>query len=107
MLHNSAQMVNILAMKDYFLQQKTPKEIGLLLAQRLRRMRRGRHLSQAKLSEQSGISLGALKRFESCGEISLLSLIKLTIALRCDDQLLALFEEVRPRSIKEVIDGQD
>ncbi|MEA4806221.1 helix-turn-helix transcriptional regulator [Acetobacterium wieringae] len=90
-----------------FLTQKTPLEIGILIARRIRSIRKRQKLSQERLSEKSGVSLGSLKRFERSGEISLLSLTKIAIALNCEDELINLFAEQPFLSIQEVIDEQD
>lgn len=90
-----------------FLTQKTPLEIGILIARRIRNIRKRQKLSQERLSEKSGVSLGSLKRFERSGEISLLSLTKIAIALNCEDELINLFAEQPFLSIQEVIDEQD
>ncbi len=90
-----------------FLNQKTPLEIGILIARRIRSIRKRQKLSQERLSEKSGVSLGSLKRFERSGEISLLSLTKIAIALNCEDELINLFVEQPFLSIQEVIDEQD
>lgn len=90
-----------------FLQQKTPSEIGALIAQRLRAIRKKKKLSQQKLSEKSGVSLGSIKRFESSGEISLTSLSKIAIALECENELANLFDALPPQSIQEIIDGRN
>lgn len=42
----------------------------------------------------SGVSLGSLKRFESMGQISLLLLTKLAMALGCADEIRDLFGQV-------------
>ena len=47
--------------------------------------------------------MGSVKRFEQSGEISLLSLIKIAIALDISDQLECLFEDIPPASIEEII----
>ena len=70
-----------------FLKQKTPAETARLLSSRIRDIRKRKKVSQIKLSEKSGVSLGSVKRFEQSGEISLLSLIKIAIALDISDQL--------------------
>ncbi|KAF5071175.1 helix-turn-helix protein [anaerobic digester metagenome] len=90
-----------------FLTQKTPQEINSSIAMRIRSIRKRQKLSQEKLSEKSGVSLGSLKRFERSGEISLLSLTKIAIALNCEDELINLFAEQPFLSIQEVIDEQD
>ncbi|HAZ06663.1 MAG TPA: XRE family transcriptional regulator [Acetobacterium sp.] len=90
-----------------FLTQKTPQEINSSIAMRIRSIRKRQKLSQERLSEKSGVSLGSLKRFERSGEISLLSLTKIAIALNCEDELINLFAEQPFLSIQEVIDEQD
>ena len=87
--------------------QKTPGEIQTLIAGRIRMIRRRRKISQKKLSELSGVSLGSLKRFEQSGEVSFLSLIKIATALGLNRELEHLFEDVPPLSIEEIILGQD
>lgn len=51
--------------------------------------------------------MGSVKRFERSGEISFLSLIKITFALGLNEELEHLFEEAPPLSIEEIIHGQD
>jgi transcriptional regulator with XRE-family HTH domain len=90
-----------------FLNQKTPREIEAIIAERIRSIRKRQKLSQVRLSEKSGVSLGSVKRFERSGEISLFSLIKIAIALNCEDELVNLFADRPFLSIQEVIDEQD
>lgn len=87
--------------------QKTPGELQTLIAERVRTIRRRRKISQKKLSELSGVSLGSVKRFEQSGEISFLSFIKIATALGLNNELEHLFEDVPPLSIEEIIRGQD
>lgn len=87
--------------------QKTPGELQTLIADRIRRIRKRRKISQKKLSELSGVSLGSVKRFEQSGEVSFLSLIKIATALGLNNELERLFEDVPPLSIEEIIRGQD
>ena len=79
----------------------TPVEINTGIAKRVRALRKRRKISQAKLSEMSGVSLGSLKRFESNGEISLLSLTKIAIALGVEHELKELFSNVPFLNIEE------
>ena len=53
---------------------ETAEELDKKLAERMRRIRRRRKVSQQKLSDMSGVSYGSIKRFETTGQISLLSL---------------------------------
>ena len=84
----------------------TPREIDLQLAQRLRRVRRRRKISQQELSTKSGVSLGSVKRFETKGEISLLSLTKIAMALDLQDALIDLFTDIPLQSLEEIKNEQ-
>ncbi|MDC0584715.1 helix-turn-helix domain-containing protein [Bacteroidales bacterium] len=55
----------------------TPNDVSQELAKRHKALRKQLKLSQAELAERSGVSLGSLKRFETTGQISLESLLKL------------------------------
>jgi transcriptional regulator with XRE-family HTH domain len=92
-------------MNEFFLKQKTPKEISAGIAFRMRSLRKLMKLSQERLSGISGVSLGSVKRFERIGEISLVSLAKIAIALSCEDDFENLFSNKPLTSIQEVIDG--
>lgn len=91
-------------MNTFNFMQKTPREIDKLIAERIRNIRKRRKISQKKLSEKSGVSLGSVKRFEQSGEISFISLTKIAIALELDSELEHLFEEVPFLSIEEIMD---
>ena len=80
----------------------TPLEINMGIAKRVRALRKRRKISQAKMSELSGVNLVSLKRFESTGEISLLSLTKIAIALDVQSELKGLFADVPFLTIEEV-----
>ena len=85
------------------LTQKTPDVIQAELAEKVRARRRELRYSQAELARRSGVSLGSLKRFEREHEISLASLVKLSIALGCWEDFDALFARPRYNSIEDVI----
>ena len=82
---------------------ETAEELDLKLAQRVRNIRKRRSISQEKLASMSGVSYGSVKRFESTGQISLLSLTKIAMALDIADELRNIFSEVPYRDIQEVI----
>ena len=82
---------------------ETAKELDLKLAQRVRNIRNRRSISQEKMASMSGVSYGSVKRFESTGQISLLSLTKIAMALDIADELRNIFSQVPYRDIKEVI----
>lgn len=82
---------------------ETAEELDLKLAQRVRNIRKRRSISQEKLASMSVVSYGSVKRFESTGQISLLSLTKIAMALDIADELRNIFSQVPYRDIKEVI----
>ena len=60
-------------------------------------------MSQQKLADRSGVSLGSVKRFEQTGEISLSSLLKIAMVLDCLKDFEKLFEKPEYKSIEEII----
>ena len=56
---------------------KTPTNVIKDTADKLRKIRKQAGYTQKELAERSGVSLGSLKRFESTGQISLESLLKM------------------------------
>ena len=82
---------------------ETAEELDLKLAQRVHNIRKRRSISQEKMASMSGVSYGSVKRFESTGQISLLSLTKIAMALDIADELRNIFSQVPYRDIKEVI----
>lgn len=96
-------------MKDFkfLFNETTPGDINKKIAERIRAIRKRRKLSQKELGEKSGVSLGSMKRFEQSGEISLLSLTKIAIALEIDDEMKNLFTDVPFQSIEEIKNAKD
>lgn len=62
--------------------QKTPKEIMILLSKKTRALREQENMSQRELSERSGVAYASIRKFESTGIISLESLLKICEALK-------------------------
>ena len=92
-------------MNGLFINQKTPNEIAKNLADKIKKHRKKLKISQEILALKSGVSLGSIKRFETKYEISLQSLIKITIALDLDNDFENLFTQKTYTSIDEVING--
>ena len=82
---------------------ETTEEINLKIADRLKNIRKRRRISQKKLSEISGVSYGSIKRFETTGQISLLSLTRIATALDVVNELREIFSQVPYKNIQEVI----
>ena len=94
-------------MNTFNFEQKTPGEIDKIIAERIRSIRKRRKISQKRLSEKSGVSLGSVKRFETSGEISLLSLTKIAIALEISNEIEDLFQEIPFLSIEEILNEKN
>ena len=82
---------------------ETSEELDKKIADRVRQIRKRRSISQQKLAEMSNVSYGSVKRFESTGQISLISLTKIATVLGIADDLRNLFTEIPYRNIQEVI----
>ena len=93
----------MLSINNFIFNKKTPREINKSIAEHIRSIRRRRKISQKRLSEKSGVSLGSVKRFESSGEISLISLTKIAVALELEGELERLFEDAPYLSIEEIM----
>ena len=82
---------------------ETADELDQKLASLLRNIRKRRAISQQRLADMSGVSYGSIKRFEATGQISLLSLTKIAMALDLAEELRGLFTRVPYKNIEEVI----
>ena len=83
--------------------------IAKQLSLRLKARRKAMRLSQSDLAQRSGVSLGSLKRFEHDSLISLDSLIRISVALDCQEELQTLFSgkkedaAAKAASIQEIV----
>ncbi|MBO7243664.1 MAG: helix-turn-helix transcriptional regulator [Alphaproteobacteria bacterium] len=77
---------------------KTPVEMMQLMAHRVKTKRLALNLTQEGISARSGVSLGSLKRFESTGQISLESLLKLAHAVNALSDFEDLFQPESQRT---------
>ena len=75
------------------LSMKTPKEVSLTIAARLKAKRLSQNLTQEGLALRAGMSTPSLKRFEKTGEISFVSLLNIALVLDCLDECERLFAE--------------
>jgi transcriptional regulator with XRE-family HTH domain len=81
----------------------TAPQLARTVAERARRLRLDRNLTQQELAERAGMSLSSLRRFERSGEIAFLSLVRVAMALDATEGLAALFPEP-VRSLDDVLD---
>ena len=84
---------------------QTPYEMAVDAAKRFRDLRKSKNITIKELSDRSGVPYSTLRRFESTGEISFMSLVKIVSALGEDREITGLFNDVTPKSIEEVIRG--
>ena len=80
------------------------KKLGI--SQRVRARRREAKISQAELAKNSGVSLGSVKRFEGCGEISLSALLRIAAVLGYENDFEKLFERKNYQSIEEILNAK-
>lgn len=86
---------------------KLPGDVRLELVHKLKKLRKQNGLSQSDLAERSGVSLGSLKRFETKGQVSLESLLKLAFVLgRLSDFENVLKPNKDLKHIEELFDSK-
>ena len=85
---------------------ETPVEIALEAAVRFKKFRKNRGMTIKEISGRSGVPYSTVRRFEASGEISFVSLIKLTSVLGEDEQIRNLFRDIPPRTMEEVLNGE-
>jgi len=84
---------------------KTPNEVMTELKVKFKKRRKELKITQKELSLKSSVSLGSIKRFESSGQISLESLLKLAFVLECLEEFSNLCKEREDKfeSIEELL----
>lgn len=82
-----------------------PADVAAQLGTRARARRLSKKLTQAGLSQRSGVPLGTLRKFEKTGQISLVSFIRLSMVLGDEAALDRLLRDDRRfNSIEDVLD---
>lgn len=81
---------------------RTPREMASELGQRIARLRLARDWKRATLAERSGVPEPTLKRFETTGQGSLETLLKLAQALDGLEQFEPLLALPQLRTIAEI-----
>lgn len=79
-------------MDDEILEFVTYYEKQKEIADRFKRIRRLKKVSQRRLSTLSGVTYASIRRFETTGDISFRSLVKLCLTMRLYEDLDNLFE---------------
>jgi transcriptional regulator with XRE-family HTH domain len=90
---------------------QNPSQIQDELKSKFKIKRKSLKLTQQKLALKSDVSLGSIKRFESSGQISLESFLKIAFILECLDDFkeFCTKKDTLPNSIEELLvgDGYD
>ena len=83
----------------------TPLDICLNTAKKAVARRKALHITQMELAGMAGVSFASVRRFETTGQISFESLVKIAIALDMKEDVKNLFLERKIyNSIQDVID---
>lgn len=84
---------------------QTPNTIMQNLKDNFKQKRLSLNLTQEGLSNKSGVSLGSIKRFETIGQISLESLLKLAFILDClnDFQNIAVAKNEKYETMDDLL----
>jgi transcriptional regulator with XRE-family HTH domain len=95
-------LANILAQMNPYSLSKYPSDVLLELAQKAKKLRKSKKMSQVDLSKRANLSLGSLKRFEQTGQISLESLLKISFILGRLEEFELLFKRNEMEEIEKL-----
>ncbi len=86
----------------------TPTKAKLLIAQNMKQRRLALNLTQAGLSERSGVALSTLRKFEQSGAISIDNLLKLMLVVGGLTKIVdaSAPNQTRFSSIDDVLSGK-
>jgi hypothetical protein len=86
---------------NQFVSVATIQSVTADLTVRVRQRRKEMHISQRELAIRSGVTYASIRRFETSGEISLSSLIKIALALNCLSDFNELFKTKKVTNLKD------
>jgi len=84
-----------------FVKIQTIQSVTEQFVEREKLRRKKMHLSQRDLANKSGVSYASIRRFESIGEISFNSLLKIANALDCLEDFNYIFKIPAVKSLKD------
>lgn len=79
----------------------TTESVLSTLVENIKLRRKERALTQRALAQKSGVSFASIRRFESKGEISLSSLLRIAASLDALTDFLSLFDREYVKDLKE------
>lgn len=87
---------------NVFTIEKNPKEVSKELATKFHKLRKEAKLTRKELAERSGVSESSIKRFETSGLISLISLLKISQIVKKLADFDALFKNEDSKNVNEL-----
>ncbi len=84
-----------------FVNSQTVQAVTNGLLQREKNRRKKMKITQRELSRKSGVSYASIRRFESTGEISLSSLLKIALALNALADFNSVFKQPYVKNLKD------
>ena len=84
-----------------FVETLTEQSVVNGIVERMKRRRKQMKLSQRQLSQKSGVTYSSLRRFETTGEISLSSLLKIAHALDALKDFESIFKGQAITNLKD------
>lgn len=84
-----------------FVEALTEQSVANGIVERMKRRRKQMKLSQRQLSQKSGVTYSSLRRFETTGEISLSSLLKIAHALDALKDFESIFKGQAITNLKD------
>ena len=99
-------MIAVKRRRGYGLFMGYPSDVAKRLADKIKRIRKRKKITQEQLAARSNVSYATLRKFEQTGRISLESFIKLAMELGVIGEINSLFEQPVYSSIEEVINDR-
>lgn len=82
---------------------RSPSEIIVDVAGRMKRRRIDMNLTQRDLASRSGVPYGSLRVFEETGKASFEAVVKIAFALEAEAEFDTLFPARPPKTLEDVI----
>jgi len=85
--------------------EKTPQQVLIDLAEKSRKLRKEKKMTQEELASRCTVSLGSIKRFERSGQVALASLLKIAFVLDRLNEFESLFLTSDKTEIEKLFKG--
>lgn len=85
-----------------FVDVRTEQVVTKDLVDRFKMRRKESRFTQKELSQRSGVSYGSIRRFESTGDISLKSLLRISSAIGCLEDFDEIYNHTIIKELKDL-----